>query len=202
MSCFSAYDLGAAAQIADLDIAHIYTVAKVEAPRGPFYWTGHPTILFERHIFHRRTGGRFDRVAPDLSSPNAGGYGSTNSQPERLRRARDLDDDAAVQSCSWGSYQIMGFNHVDAGFERVCEFELAMRRSAREQLLAFARILVAWELVETLRRLDFAAFARRYNGPAYRRNLYDEKLEDAWKEAIAMGLPGAEATTREPRLTT
>jgi len=31
--------------------------------------------LFERHVFHRGNEGKFAKKAPDLSNPDAGGYG-------------------------------------------------------------------------------------------------------------------------------
>ncbi len=42
-------------------------------------WRGRPTILFERHIFSKRTEGAYDAKYPDISNKIAGGYGSMPS---------------------------------------------------------------------------------------------------------------------------
>lgn len=181
MSYFSAKDLTDAARLVDVGPAHIATVATVESgSNGPFLETGHPVVLFERHKFHRYTGGRFDDVRPDLSNPKYGGYGKTSEQPGRLAAARALDDEPAVMSTSWGAFQLMGFNYKLAGFACIEVFEREMRRSARAQLMAFASFLKNTGLDNPLRELDWRAFARGYNGPDYERNEYHLKLERAW----------------------
>ena len=76
-----------------------------------------PQILFERHIFHRLTDGKFDDG--QISDPAAGGYGARGAaQYDRLALALAKDADAALQSASWGIGQIMGMNY-DKSFVEV-----------------------------------------------------------------------------------
>lgn len=88
---------------------------------------GRPRILFERHYFPRLTQGRYDKRHPDISNSLAGGYGKFSAQYGKLERAYVLDAVAALESASWGRFQIMGSNYRDAGFVSVQEFVLAKR---------------------------------------------------------------------------
>lgn len=169
-------------------VAAIKAVCKIEAPRGGFNPDGTPVTLFEAHVFSRETGGKFDLVAPDLSSPrwNRKLYGKTwQQEKDRLDRAAKLDRDSALRSCSWGRFQIMGFNHDVCGFETIQSFVNAMYRSESEQLDCFAQFILHSGLCPPLRRLDWVAFARGYNGPRYYENKYDEKLAAAYREYTA-----------------
>ena len=56
-----------------VDLATLWAVMTVETRGCGFLPSRRPVILFERHIFHRITDGRFDARAPDLSNPRAGG---------------------------------------------------------------------------------------------------------------------------------
>lgn len=104
-------------------VPEIWTVLAVETSGCGFLPDRRPQILYERHIFHRLTGGRFDDG--DISDVSAGGYGPRGAQQyERLSRAILNDRTAALQSASWGIGQIMGQNHALAGFETVDEMVL------------------------------------------------------------------------------
>ena len=164
------------------EVAAIKAVVEVESPRGPFYDNGEPTLLFERHIFRRETGGKYDRSHPDISGPR-GGYGVTSKQHARLARASALDRNAALRSASWGMFQIMGFNHEAAGHPTLQGFINAMYRDSASQLRAFvAFIRNDPVLVKALRERDWVTFARRYNGPAHAENNYSGKLGSAYKK--------------------
>lgn len=180
-------DFRACANDLMVPVAAIKAVCEVEAPRGGFNPDGTPVTLFEAHVFSRETGGRYDLIAPDVSSPrwNRRLYGKTWQQEKaRLDRAAKLDRDAALRACSWGRFQIMGFNHDIVGFEAIQEFVNAMYESEAEHLRAFGRFLIFQGLCPALRRLDWATFARGYNGPGYRENRYDEKLARAYEGAL------------------
>jgi hypothetical protein len=88
-----------------------------------------------------------------------------------------IDGEAALMSASWGVFQVMGFLYKESGFATVQEFANAMGKGEDEQLMAFARLLAATGLDDKIRQRDWAAFARQYNGPAYTKNKYDEKLK-------------------------
>jgi peptidoglycan hydrolase-like protein with peptidoglycan-binding domain len=175
-------DFTAAANALGCDSKAIRAVAKVESARAAFDDLGRPTILYERHLFRRMTGGRFDSQ-PDLSNPEAGGYGTFASQYGKLERAYALDPDAALKACSWGMFQILGMNFRDAGFAAVVDYVKAMCQTEGEHLKAFVSFIKANPAMQAaLRARDWAAFARNYNGPAYHKNRYDERMADAFQQ--------------------
>jgi peptidoglycan hydrolase-like protein with peptidoglycan-binding domain len=153
--------------------------------RSAFDEQGRPTILFERHIFSKRTSGKFDKSDPDISNPIAGGYGRFALQYAKLERAKKLDRIAALESASWGAFQIMGFNYAPAGFASVDTFVTAMQTSVQEQIAAFiAFILFDATLAKALRTKDWTTFARIYNGPAYATNNYDAKMKENYQRFL------------------
>lgn len=84
----------------------VWTVLGVETSGCGFLPDRRPQILFERHIFHRLTGGQYDDG--QISNPTPGGYGAYGAhQYDRLALAITKDRNAALQSASWGIGQIM-----------------------------------------------------------------------------------------------
>lgn len=166
------------------DIPSIKAVAAVESLGGGFLPDGRPKILYEAHVFSRLTGGRFNRTHPHLSSAywNRSLYGPAGvHQHNRLAEAAQLHRDAALQSTSWGMFQIMGFNWKACAFASLQDFINAMYRDERSQLLAFAEYVKHRRLDDELRAQNWPAFARAYNGPGYAENRYDKKLAAAYK---------------------
>ncbi|HEX9955516.1 MAG TPA: N-acetylmuramidase domain-containing protein [Allosphingosinicella sp.] len=86
--------------------AALWALLAVETKGFGFLPDRRPKILFERHIFHRRTGGRFSEAHPDISNSRSGGYLGGADEYRRLERAMRLDRDAALESASWGLGQI------------------------------------------------------------------------------------------------
>jgi len=190
-------DYQAVARQLGVDVAAIKAVAEVEAAGDGFLPSGKPKILFEAHIFSDQTGGRYDRSHPNLSSPswNRSLYGAGGEhQWTRFNQAAQLNSDAAMKSASWGRFQIMGFNHKAAGFNTVGEFVDAMKRGEGEHLKAFANFIQSHpSMHNALKRHDWAAFARAYNGPGYAANQYDTKMADAYRRHAAGSPPTAPA---------
>src|SRR6266487_321937 len=159
----------------------LWAVMTVETKGCGFLADRRPQILFERHVFRKRTQGAFDQTDPDLSNPVAGGYGKGGAfQYERLARAIALNRSAALESCSWGLGQIMGFNAADAGFTDVEAMVTAMCDSEDAQFGAMMSFIRAHNLAQHLQRNDWSNFARQYNGPSFQKNSYDKKLAKAW----------------------
>lgn len=171
----------AAAQLG-CSVAVIKAVCVVEAPRGGFLPSGEPTILFERHQFSKRTGRKFDMGHPHISNPKPGGYKGGLAEHDRLAEAAALDREAALESASWGKFQIMGFNYAPAGFGNLQSFINAMYTSEGRQLDAFVSFIQHEGLAVFLRDQRWADFARRYNGANYAINSYDTKLAAAYNE--------------------
>jgi hypothetical protein len=78
-------------------------------------------------------------------------------------------------------------------FNTVQEFVLEMTVGEGAQLYAMARFIVTNDLQLALRKLDWTAFARGYNGSGYAKNGYHTKLADAYAKR-----PAAEKTTPPP----
>jgi hypothetical protein len=167
-------------------VAAVRAVIDVES-RGGFLPDGRPKILFERHYFSRLTGAKFDRSNADVSAKKWGGYKGGAAEYDRLGRALQLDRTAALRSASWGAFQIMGDNYRACGFGNVEDFVSAMVAGEPEQLDAFVNFVRKSGLDDELIRLDWAAFARGYNGPAYKANKYDERLAAAFRFHMAGG---------------
>jgi peptidoglycan hydrolase-like protein with peptidoglycan-binding domain len=164
------------------EIASIKAAAEVESSGDGYLPSGRPKILFEAHVFSRETQGTYDRTHPDISSPtwNRALYKGGEKEYERLEKAMALDVQAALESASWGRFQIMGFNHQKAGFTSVETFVNAMCESESWHLDAFVTFLQATGLAEPLREKRWADFARGYNGAGFAANQYDVKLEAAY----------------------
>lgn len=188
-----------AAKTLNVELAVIRAVDEVESRGEGFLPDGRIKILFERHKFHAFTKGKYDASHPNISNAKPGGYGSVKSQYARFSKAFELDKEAAMKSASWGRYQIMGFNYADAGFGSVGSFVDAMKTGEDAQLKAFVNIIRSWGLAPELREHKWASFARQYNGPAYKRNKYDEKLAAAYaKFKGEQGEPVVEPIVTEP----
>ena len=148
---------------------------------GSFDASGRPIILFERHIFSRRTGGRFDASNPNVSNSMPGGYPRTqDARWEQLREAFALDQAAALSATSFGRFQLLGQNYANAGQASVFSYVAEIAHSERGQLAAFVAFMRANGLVDELQRRDWAGFARAYNGPGYARNHYDQSMAAAY----------------------
>jgi len=161
-------------------VAEIKTFLTVETKNKGFDAQDRPLILFERHHFHRLTRGKYSKDHPDISNPVAGGYGTSASQYGRFSKAFELDPDAAMKSASWGLGQVMGFNHLVAGYSTVGQFVDAMKESEGKQLDAAVNFIIHNDLDDELRTHNWKGFAKGYNGAGYKKNQYDTKLEKAY----------------------
>lgn len=181
----SSRDVVDCAERLDVSVPALQAVIAVETAGGGFIDARLPKILFEGHVFHRLTDGRFDDERPDLShgSWTRAHYRGGRGEYDRLLDAIALDADAALESCSWGLGQVMGFNFGLCGFRHIDAFVNAMAESEGRQLDAMGAFIVANGLDEALRAQDWEAFARRYNGPAYAANAYDTRLAAAFAKA-------------------
>ncbi|NWD44439.1 N-acetylmuramidase domain-containing protein [Pseudomonas yamanorum] len=191
-------DLVTAAERLGVPLASIYAVNEVESMGKGFLDNGKPVILFERHIMYRqlatvRNAGddpaelkrHADQLAtanPALVNPKPGGYIGGTAEHQRLAMARLIDDTAALESASWGAFQIMGFHWKRLGYACVQDFVAAMSAGESQQFDAFTRFIETDPaLHKALKARKWAEFAKLYNGPDYLRNLYDTKLQRAYE---------------------
>jgi hypothetical protein len=207
-------DIDAAAGELKCEPGLIYAIARQESAHSSFIKIGNrivPTILYERHQFAKRSNHEYDKCYPDISGiaykrarKNKKGewkeiksgkvvsendiYGSGGvAQYKRLVKAYQLNQDAALKSCSWGKFQIMGFNYKDSGFKDVKDFVRAMSRSDAEHVKAFLKFAKSNQiLLGGLQNKEFEEIAKGHNGdnwkninPEYASNLekfYNEYL--------------------------
>ena len=201
----SALDLVIAAQDLGVPLAAVRAVNEVESRGAGFLPDGRPVILYERHIMHRRLKARgvqpdtlADLVArhPDLINPQRGGYLGGTAEHARLTAASRIHPDAAIESCSWGLFQIMGWHWQALGYASPQRWADLMSTTEGYHLQAFTAFIRANPALHTaLRELRWATFARLYNGPDYRANLYDVRLARAYaRYALEGDTPGTAAT--------
>lgn len=181
-------DLVRAAVTLDTDTAAVMAVSEIESNGSGFLLNGKPVILYERHWMHRRLAHhgidpkQYSDVLPAIVNSTPGGYTSNgNSEHARLSSAMEIDATSALESTSWGLYQIMGFHWKTLGYKSVEQFVDLMSKAEAYQLEAFIKFIKSNNsLWAALKNKDFAAFAKIYNGPAYAKNKYDTKLEQAY----------------------
>ena len=185
-------DLAAAAERLGVPAAAIKAVNAVESRGAGFLEDGRPVILYERHQAFRllgEAGMPYDEACalaaryPALISQQRGGYAGGSAEWARLASACQVIDPAIARAaCSWGLFQIMGYHAPRLGYASIDEFVSAMQRDEAAQLDAFVRFILAEPaLHKALKARKWDSFAKLYNGPAYRENLYDVKLARAFE---------------------
>ncbi len=160
----------------------VAAVAEVESgPLGGFASDGRPIILFERHLFSRKTNSAYDGSHPTVSNRTPGGYPRTQAERwAQVAEAYALDPEAALQSASYGRFQVLGQNYGNLQLANAHEYVTKISKSEKDQLEAFEGFVKANNLSDELVRKDWAGFARAYNGPGYAANQYDTKMANAY----------------------
>lgn len=184
----------AAAEL-QIDQAVIRAIAEVESAGSGFMTDGRPRILFERHWMRRLLEGKgvdvtkYGEHLSDIINSTPGGYVGGAGEWDRLERAMAINRPIAIQSASWGKFQIMGFHWKRLGYSNVEEFHSCMCRNEGEHLLALTRFIKTDDsLRRAVQELDWKKVAWIYNGPNYSINSYDTKLEESylrWKQKLA-----------------
>lgn len=171
------------------ELACVKAVTTVEAKEFGFLNNGFPVTLFERHKFYsaliKNKGVSFADTAsakfPDICNKDTGGYVGGSGEIVRLQRAIAIDNTSAVASASYGLFQIMGFNYAAAGYISAEAYYAAMKISESNQLMAFVNFVKANPRIhQALKAKDWATFALLYNGPGYKVNNYDVKMNNAY----------------------
>ena len=180
---------------ADLDVplSHILAIAQIESAGDGFLTDGRPKILYERHVMYRRlaeTELDADVLAdsyPALVNPRRGGYMGKVFEHGRLKSARMIHDLCALESCSWGAFQIMGYHWQALGYDSVQHFCLCMQKDEDAHLDALVRFIrIDPKLHAALKAGKWPTVARLYNGPAYAEHGYDTRLASAARRFAAI----------------
>jgi len=161
----------------------LQAVAKVESNGGGFTKTGLPKQLFERHKFHKYSGGKWTPSV--FSQVKRGGYSGSDTW-ERFRLALEKDPTAAFMSASWGKFQVMGFNWDDLGYPNVFSMVWTLAQSEADHYEMLCRFIEANNMKHAIQALSTdpescREFARKYNGPQYEKNNYHTKLAEAMR---------------------
>lgn len=170
-----------------LETAALLAVVETESAGVAFWKVGNfnkPAIRFEGHYFYDRIAEnrREEAVKLGLASPKAGGVKNPSSYAARyalLERARAFDENAALESTSWGLGQVMGAHWASLGYRTVKDF-VATQNTIEGQVEAMLRFIKVNGLIRYIKAKDWAGFAKRYNGPGYRKNNYDTKMATAY----------------------
>ncbi len=190
-------DIDAAAETLGVQVPALMAVNEIESRGEGFLPGGQPVVLFERHVMHQRladAGKDAEALAaryPDLVNTKRGGYKGGAQEWYRLNLARQIDQDIASESASWGAFQIMGYHWHALGYASIGDFVETVSRNEAAQLDAFVRFILADEaLHKALKTRKWADFAKGYNGPAYKANMYDTRLQRAYeRHAAAEAVP-------------
>lgn len=181
-------DILHAAKALNCTAAAVHAVAEIESRGVGFIAPKLPSLLFERHIFFRRLKAHgydpmlISRQQPDIASSIPGGYHGGTIEHDRLARAMSIHHVAAIESASWGRFQIMGFHWQRLGYPSADAFKEAMCTNEGHHLEAFvAFVKTDTQLHRALRSHDWQKFARLYNGQEYAKNRYDQKLASAFQ---------------------
>lgn len=173
-----------------IKVPALKAVMEVECKGSGFNTDGTPVILYERHKFYDglrkinwiTKSREWSKEFPDLCNPLSGGYGKYSEQHPKLARAAKLNREVALESCSWGLGQVMGYHWALLGYESIQDFVNSMYASEAKQLEAMCRYIKVNKLIRYINDKNWAAFAKAYNGVAYKKNNYDVKLRDAYKK--------------------
>lgn len=186
-------DYSKAAQLLGVEEAAVRAIASVES-QGEGFITDKagnkiPKILFERHVMFKRLRDftpikSADMAAkyPDIVNPTPGGYKGGLAEHERLDRAVKIDRVTALESASWGAYQVMGYHWRVLGYSSVQEF-VNKAYTEEGQLELFIRFVKASpNVLKALKAKDWVGVAKAYNGPGYAKNNYHNRMKVAYDQ--------------------
>ncbi|WP_171492934.1 N-acetylmuramidase domain-containing protein [Acinetobacter ursingii] len=167
--------------------------SEVESDGGGYLDNGKLEILFERHRMYfylaQYKGVQFAKQQmqryPNIVNTATGGYKGKAAEHTRLSLAKQIHEQAALESTSWGQFQLMGENWKDLGYESVQDFVAQMQKSESLQFEAFLRFVEfksgtignkKIKLLDALRAEDWVTVFTLYNGKNYKKLGYDSKF--------------------------
>ena len=175
-----------AANELEVPLSVIKAITQIESRGEGFHSNGRVVLLCERHWMRRYLRdevkftfllGLIDRADNTLLSSTRGGYLGGLREVQRFDRFCQINKDMAIYGSSFGRFQIMGFNYLNAGCSSLDEFYSRMCESENEQLglfLGFVRSNA--RLHKAMQTKDLETMARLFNGPKHAENNYVPKL--------------------------
>ena len=186
-------DLTAGAKRLGVPEIVIRAISEVETQGEAYLDNGKLKILFERHRMYfylskkhsKSYANQMMEKYPNLVNTETGGYHGGVAEHTRLALAKQIDEECALQSASWGRFQLMGENWKDLGYASVQEFVAQHEQSESLQFEAFLRFC-EWKdgtvgdkkttLLDALRDQDWHSVFTLYNGKNYKKLGYDSKF--------------------------
>lgn len=186
-----------------LEYKCVAAVMAVEAAGSGYNDQGKLKIQFEPHVFHgeltaRKIDHTFEVIykvangkkVVDKYKITHGGLMILNgvegqvSEYNAYNVALQINAEAAMMATSFGLGQVMGFNHLAAGYLHVADMVKAFEESEYNQLIGMLMFIKSNSaMFNALLHRNWAAFAEKYNGPNYKINNYDIKLATAYAAA-------------------
>lgn len=186
---------GAARRLDDIDLPRIghqigvgedeiHAFMDVEAAGSGFDSKGRPKMLFEPHVFYRNLTGRKrqEAVRQGLAYKRWGQKRYPRDSYPRIMRAMKIDKSAALKAASWGLGQVLGENHKTLNYSTPAEMVAKFCEDEEYHLQGIIDFLVGNNLDDELRNHEWAALARGYNGPGYRKHNYHGRLAAAYRK--------------------
>ena len=186
-------DLVEGAKRLGVPVIVIKAIAEVETLGEGYLPNGKPKILFERHRMYFYLNQKFGKTKvnalmakhPNIVNTKTGGYHGGSAEYTRLSQAKQLDESCALQSASWGRFQLMGENWKDLGYKSVQDFVAQHEQSESLQFEALLRYCEnksgevddkKWMLIDALRQENWHVVFSLYNGKNYKKLGYDTKF--------------------------
>jgi hypothetical protein len=164
-----------------IEPAALHAFADVESAGAGFGKDGRAIILYEPHIFSRETRGQWDGYAPagmvcsypkwvpaGKRPPGCDFHPYQLDQQGRwglLAFAAELDFEAALKACSWGSFQILGKNHAVIGYPTAWHMVVAFHSGEQAHLDAALAFLAANDVLAAARKGQWERVITVWNGP-------------------------------------
>ena len=171
----------------DLEVAVIKAVVSIEAgaEMKGFWAPGIPVINFDPTMYARYKSKVKSKEGAKGETVPEGLTGYAKKEWTQLINARKTNAQGANMGTFWGMFQIGGFNYKLCGCESVDEFVKLMAYSELEQLELFAAFITNTGMLKDLKAKNWAAFARKYNGPSYAKRGYHTKMAKAYAKFSA-----------------
>lgn len=185
--------LAVAKSLGESTSKRITAVAQVESSGSGWFDSGLVKILYERHYFYKAVKKTIGWLSFGLlAAPSSGGYtidadkNDINDNWDKLAAAVCINPDAALESVSIGSFQVMGKWYKDCGYNHPIDMLWDARNGEYAHYKMLAGFIKANNLLPQFRAVstnskDNIPFVRAYNGPAWEKNDYANKLAKAMR---------------------
>lgn len=161
-----------------VEVAAIKAVVKIEAgPKLQGFWApGVPVANYAKELFNKYNNSKTKGRKINDGKVPSGLSGYALKEWTSLTNARKINADAADMGTYWGMFQIGGFNYKLCGCQSVEEMVKKVCHSELSQLEMFAVFIRNSGMLESLKKKDWATFARKYNGPNYAKRGYHTRM--------------------------